>query len=409
MSPRRPNPKPEKRVHRDGAVTWFVRYRLDGVHTSDVFNTYAEARDFAADIRDLGTRAAVARLADRVAGVRTGPTVADVWAEFIEWKRPRVRSSRTIESYEASWRSIEPTFGAMPVDRVTEADVQRWVDGMLAGRVAPKAVGVGDGRRLVPVSAKTIVGRHGLLHSVFKFAAGPARGYVTANPCTGTELPRLRKGPPKGLRPGEWDALHAALIQVDQDAADLALALYATGARLGEVTALATFDVVDDGRTVTLTIGHVLRREAGSVFRRVEDTKSEAGFRRVTVDPDASGMFRRRLAAASPGGLLFTNRHGRPWLPSTFYLSWYAAVRVANLSRRPTPHWLRHTHVAEMLAVGVDLPKLQRRIGHEHISTTLDVYGGMEREVGDDVLERFASRRRRPVDPGGPVIRGEIL
>lgn len=404
--PRRPNPKPKKRVAKNGRVTWFVPYTLDGVETSETFATNADALDFCADARDFGYRVAVNRLQQRIAGIApSGPTVAAVFAEFAAWKRPRVRSSRTVEDYEAVYRlAIESTFGNRPIDSVSDADVQRWVDGMIAGRVAPKANGD-------PVGTKSIIGRHGLLHSVFAYAHAPARGYITTNPCVGTDLPKKRKGMPKGLRVGEWAALHAALGQVDPDAADLALALYSTGARWGEVTALQTFDIEDDGVTVTLNIGHVIRRVAGGKFERVEDTKSEAGFRRVTVDVDASIMFRRRVNAAPRGGLVFTNRAGRMWVPSTFRTSWAKAVELANLSRWPTPHWLRHTHVAEMLNAGAKLPDLQRRIGHESIQTTLDVYGRMDREVGTDVLATFAARRRAasgPAPVAGPVIVGEI-
>jgi integrase len=327
-----------------------------------------------------------------------------VFAEFVAWKRPRVKSTRTVEDYEAQYRAISPVLGTRPVDAITDADIQRWVDGMVAGTIGARK----RGEVLVPLHPKTIANYHGLLHAVFDYAASSSRRYVASNPCTGTDLPKRRKGAVKGLRPGEWAALHAALQQVDPDAADLALALYATGARFGEVTALSTWDVEDDGRRVTVNIGHVIRREAGGLFVRVEDTKSEAGFRRVQVGSGASQVFRRRLRATRPGDLLFTNRHGRMWLPSTFRASaWLPAVELANLSRRPTPHWLRHSHIVELIDRGVPLPEIQARVGHESIDTTVNTYGRLRRGVPVSVLDDLDAIGLPQV--AGPVVTGEIV
>lgn len=417
---RTPNPSPKPYVAKDGTRTWRVPFRMDGLYTSETFATFDEAMTFCADARDFKSyRTAVARLEERrrqADNGPSGPTLATVFEEFVAWKAQRVRSSRTVEEYRRYFEAVGPTLGGRPVDTITEADVQRWVEGQTAGTVAPKVQGRGAERTLVPVSAKTIANRHGMLHAVFAFAASPARRYCATNPCASTELPKRRKGAPKGLRPAEWQALHAALQQVNPDGADLALALYATGARFGEITALSTFDVEDDGELVTLSIGHVIRREAGNRFRRVEDTKSEAGFRTVTVDAHASAMFRRRVAGAKAGALadqphirlIFANREGRVWLPVTFRAgAWMPALELASLSRHPTPHWLRHTHVAEMLASGADLPELQRRLGHESITTTIDTYGRMGREVDRDLLARFA-HRSAPAQIEGTVVPGEL-
>ncbi len=42
---------------------------------------------------------------------------------------------------------------------------------------------------------------------------------------------------------------------------------------------------------------------------------------------------------------------------------------------RPRVHDLRHSHASALIAAGVPLPVVQRRMGHESIQTTVDVYG----------------------------------
>ena len=45
-----------------------------------------------------------------------------------------------------------------------------------------------------------------------------------------------------------------------------------------------------------------------------------------------------------------------------------------RLTKRPRVHDLRHTHASWMIAAGTDLFILQRRLGHESITTTTESY-----------------------------------
>lgn len=47
---------------------------------------------------------------------------------------------------------------------------------------------------------------------------------------------------------------------------------------------------------------------------------------------------------------------------------------LAPLTRRPTPHDLRHSHASWLVAAGVPLPHVQVRLGHESIQTTVNTY-----------------------------------
>ncbi len=96
------------------------------------------------------------------------------------------------------------------------------------------------------------------------------------------------------------------------------------------------------------------------------------------------------VAAKAPDELLFTNTVGSQLSSSRFWTTtWTPAVDAANdpktpdgkpdrdrprLTKRPRVHDLRHTHASWMIAAGTDLFVLQRRLGHESITTTTETY-----------------------------------
>lgn len=252
-----------------------------------------------------------------------------------------------------------------------------------------------------PPSAKSVIDRHALLHGIFAYAAAPARHIVTANPCVGTELPKKRKTPPKALNRNEYAALHAALRQINPDAADLADFLVGSGFRWSEATALTTFDIDDwGGKYLSVQVSHVGRRNAAGQVVDVEDTKGAGSARTAKVDAELTAMIRRRLVGVRPGELIFTTHTGARWHYSNFVnRCWKPAVKAANLGRRPTVHWLRHTAVLWGSQGGANLAELSSRIGHKDISTTIGVYGSSITDVGDEVLDRMEAMR----GAGGPL------
>lgn len=381
--------KPELRRTKDGATTYRVRFRIGTsprtgkpLQTSETFDSFRDADAFCRDLDDTRDPVlALRRLRQRDDARAAAVVTLDVVAEqYFTHKATRVRSDRTVADYRRDYRNwIAPALGRSPISFIDEADVQRLVDSMSA-RLSPKSV----------------ADRHAILFGIFKYAVAPSRNLAAHNPCIGTDLPPRRKTQAKGLRPAEWQALEPALRAIDTDAADLALFLLSTGWRWSEATAVDAFDVEDDGIRVHVNMGRVVRRNAAGQHVIVEDAKSDAGLRRVELDHEVAGMVRERLGSRT-SGLVFTTGRGHQWHYANFLnRCWKPAVAAANLTRNPTPHWLRHTHVVWMATDGnTSLAELQRRIGHESISTTLNVYGRMIEDVSPQALEGFAAMRNR--------------
>lgn len=395
-------PEPKEIALAGGRKAWRVRFRRGKTQTSETFYTKAKAEAFCADLNNPSRGVDFAmRQREQDHKLDTSPTLDEVSADFLTWLEPRAKSDRTPADYRRDYRNaIAPTFGRRRIAGITEDDVQAWVDGMVSGKVAPRVV-KGKPRPLEP---KTIGDRHALLHQILQWAASRSGGrLIETNPCKGTDLPKRHKAPPKGLRPAEWDALYRALHLGSQDAADLAEFLLASGWRWSEATALDAWGVDDNGERVTCTMGRVLRRNAAGQNVIVEDEgKRDASLRHVKLDPQASAMVRRRVAAQGIGLVFRTpvspqnGLGGNQWHYSNFLKRhWKPAVKAAGLTRNPTIHWLRHTHVAWMAAGPANLAQLSRRIGHASIKTTIDVYGSMIDDVSTEAIDAFGALRGR--------------
>lgn len=391
---------PTKHVAKDGSETWKVRFRLKGKQTSASFTDDKAAEKFAKLLDAVGVEAAVAKL-NEDSQISDAQIVDEIAEAFFEWKADRVRSDRTISDYRRDYRLwMKPVFGSLPGDTVSEILVQNWVETMFTGRDWIDHQGKTPTPFDKTLDPKTVGHRHALLHSIFAYAVAPTRKLVQYNPCVGTELPPRTKKPPKGLWPAEWQALYPAIQQLDADGADLALFLLSTGWRFSEAAATAAYAIEDYGNVMYVTMGQVVRVNAKGQHVIVQDAKSSAGHdRRIKVDRECAEMIRRRLEHVAGDGLVFTTVTGKQWRGANFINRiWDPAVKMAGLSRRPTPHWLRHTHVG-WLIIGkqTSLTEIQRRIGHESIQTTNEVYGQMVDDVSEEALDSFATFRSQVV------------
>lgn len=354
-----------------GETTHSVLYRHGGKQASKTFETKKAAADFRQLIDILGVDKALATL---TAQHTTGTTIDDLFEQWIAWKAGTSVTARTLKDYRRDYTNwVHPHLGHRHAASVDELDVQQWVD-RIAGRLDPKSVG----------------DRHMILGSMFKFGSARSRRLVDHNPCLETQLPSKRKKAPKGFTPRQWADMHAWGQTHEPDADDLLLLLHDTGWRFSEATPITVAAVEDYGDTEHR--GHTLPVVFVSVLgvhRRDEDDrvvyvdgegKSKAATRRINLPPESARMIRRRLVGKGAGDLLFTSRTGKQWRSNNFLDREFARIlNGAGITKvhGMGPHYLRHLHVAMLDHAGVSLAKTQRRIGHENISTTLGVYGGM--------------------------------
>jgi integrase len=71
--------------------------------------------------------------------------------------------------------------------------------------------------------------------------------------------------------------------------------------------------------------------------------------------------------------LIFPNSQGRHCAPHIFTTAWWRMTRQLDLPRVGW-HALRHTHASMLIAAGVDIATIAKRLGHENVTTTLSTY-----------------------------------
>lgn len=393
------------RVSKAGVTTHSVLFTHGKKQRSRTFDVLKDAEKFRKLVEAVGASEAV-RMLDEGAAT-DGPTVADLFDEWLEVKRPDMTSEGHKDYVRQYEKWIKPTFGWRDAALVTERDVQAWVDKVLRPELG----------------AKSVAKQHALLHGCLKWASSKTVGKIPHDPCLETRLPKRVKKPPRGLSIAELHLLLAAGERAGlSDAADVIAVMAGTGWRPGEVMGLTagSIEVAANG-AVYAVVESVYRRGEGIVL----GGKTEAAGRRLRVLGEGEAVLRRRMVGKGINDLIFPHPNpgrgkgqakdetGRrvsiPWPPSSFSGHyWPKVVEAAGLAaREPTPYSLRHTHVMICHAARMSLTEIQRRIGHESIQTTMDVYGRMIDGMPDDVADRLDALLRPSV--AGAVVTGVLV
>jgi site-specific recombinase XerD len=186
------------------------------------------------------------------------------------------------------------------------------------------------------------------------------------------EIERILKLPDTAKREGLRDR---AIIET----------LFSSGMRIAEL--------------VSLNVDHlsVLSSSQASKSRTYEISIIGKGkrVRTVFISPRAAHWIRAYLTVRGDDGFapLFINSRSRnperKRLTSR-YIQYMIAkyARLAGLSKKVTPHTLRHTYATDLLAHGADLRSVQELLGHQNVSTT-QVYTHVTNRRLRDIHEQF--------------------
>jgi len=189
-----------------------------------------------------------------------------------------------------------------------------------------------------------------------------------ADPTSGIPLPRLRPKLPEPLGRDEISRLleqpkSSRFVHI-RDKAILEL-LYATGLRISELLGLEIGQIDLDAGTLRV-------RGKGGRERLVP-------FGRRAVEALERFIAARKKRFPDVSGSLFLSGRGGPLRRTHFWRRLKDYARQAGITRRVSPHVLRHSFATHMLSGGADLRSLQAMLGHRRITTT-EIYAHVEPE-----------------------------
>ena len=247
-------------------------------------------------------------------------------------------------------------------------EIQSWMD------VTPQTIDdyVDDLKhRDKPYASSSIARKVAAVKSFFNYLH--ARGFISSNPTSNIDSPKVKKRLPKTLASREIDNL---LLEPQKGSTpkhfrDTALLnmLYATGMRVSEVVNLELNDLFDQGGLIAVAVMENGERQRDIILdddmRLILDRYLEEGRPYLVKDPDEQA--------------LFLNHRGHKLTRQGLWLIIKAYAREANLESEVTPHTLRHSFAAHKLDSGSDLEEVQKLLGHANISTT-QIYTQLDEE-----------------------------
>jgi integrase len=321
----------------------------DGKKIRKPFATKAEAVAW----RDEA-RTAVRKKTLRAPVSTTVAEAAKAWLEGAESGLIRNRSGdeykpAALRAYEAALRlRVEPEFGMRKLSSITRADLQDFVDGLIAEGLNASTIGV----TINP------------LRAIYKRALARPDSGVVVNPTAGLALPAVRGGRDRVASPAECTKLLAALPAADRPL--WATAMFA-GLRRGELAALRIEDI-------DLGAGLIHVRRGWDQFAGEILPKNGTGRKVPIVTALRDYLDEHLLGLDWKQGLVFGATATRPF--TTTAVARRATNTWTKAKLEPiTLHECRHTFASLAIAAGANAKALSTYMGHANISITLDRYG----------------------------------
>lgn len=237
------------------------------------------------------------------------------------------RASRTRQVYLADGRAFA-AFHKAPPETMGQGEVRLWVEHLIARGTSPSRL------------------RQHLSALVFLYRKTLGKPQAVSFFSWPKDAPRL----PVVLSVAEVARLLAAVA--GDNYRMLFRTMFATGLRIGEACRLQVNDL-DRERQVIRVIGK------GGKERQV-------ALRLLLLE--ALRSYWREARPVPPW--LFTGRMGKPLDPDQARKVFKAAMVQSGLSKRATPHSLRHTYATLLLEAGTDLRVIQALLGHSTIRST---------------------------------------
>jgi integrase len=281
--------------------------------------------------------------------------VVDSWLEL---KKGNVRES-TFYIIELQVKNHFSRFNGIPINKISTESIEKWISDIRKTGLKISTV------RIILMN----------FGQVFKYAV--RHKYLNANPVLSIERPK-----PQGdidsfremkiLKPDE--IVRLLEVTTNQKYHCLFMLAIFSGARQGELLGLKWSDILWD-------IGQIeIKRSYSS--RKFYEPKTPASRRKIDIGNQMTLELKKWKVACPPNDfdLVFPTNNGTPMNSSNMKSdAFFPALKRANIQGIRF-HDLRHTYASLKIHQGVNIKYLQKQLGHNKATTTLDVYSHLLQE-----------------------------
>jgi integrase/recombinase XerD len=216
------------------------------------------------------------------------------------------------------------------------------------------------------------------IRSFYKYCS--IENIVSSDPSLLLDAPKLKRTLPDLLTFGEIEKLISTIdMSKPEGVRNRAIleTLYSCGLRVSELVDLRISCIYRDPGFVRI-IGK------GDKERLVPIGKSALKYIGIYQENIRNHM------AIKPGNedILFINRYGGKLSRVMIFILLKDLVKKAGITKRVSPHSLRHSFATHLVEGGADLRAVQEMLGHESITTT-EIYTHLDREYLRETLHQF--------------------
>jgi integrase len=313
--------------------------------------------------------------------------------EFLDrWERDWAALNvgpKTLERYKELLNvHIRPHLASVPIQKLQAAHLAELYAKLLREGRRPRRGA--DGANAGGLSPRTVGHVHRVIHKVLEVAM---EWSVTHRNVAGAATPP--KVPDAEIEIVTEDQARHILQQLrGRGLYMIAMLGLTTGMRRGELLALRWRDVDFDG--AKLKVEQSLEQTKAGL--RFKAPKTKHGRRTIGLPASVVAELRAHwkqqqeqrlrlgMGKTPDDGLVLARWDGAPRSPNNTTKDW--SRTLADLKLPPISlHALRHTHASQLIASGMDVLTISRRLGHSSPTITLNVYGHLFANTDDRAVQ----------------------
>ena len=166
---------------------------------------------------------------------------------------------------------------------------------------------------------------------------------------------------------------------------------YHTGMRIGEIFALRWDNIDLDNRIIHVKENISEAKDEKGRGHIIQDTpKTVNSVRDIDISETLCKVLSEIRIFASPNnGIVFSTKSGTYIAPTNFARVWRKLLKNIGMQGKYKIHEFRHTHATMLIAKGINIVSVSKRLGHASTQTTLNVYAHPMKSDGRLMAEIF--------------------